>query len=189
MVQRSALAGFGPRGWQQGSRCRRPGQAASLSTPRTAGITARPFCFQEPPPPILFFSLVFYFPSLPFSSSPASQALRIDPVQDRLSCLRMRPIRQLSAGSTPNRFYFHFPGASLLLLRRSRTAGRRPTARGRSGGLDSFLPVPTSPGGLVCRGPCAVPCCLLCPLGKPPIPRREPALALAAGPRRPRRLL
>lgn len=147
MVQRSVLAGFGSHDWHQGSHCSRPGQAASLSTPRTAGITARLICFQEPPHPILFFSLVSYFPSLPFSSSSASQALRIDPVQDRLSCLRMRPIGcQLSAGSTPNRFYFHFPGASLLLLRRSRTAGRRPTARGGSRGLDSFLPVPSSPG-------------------------------------------
>lgn len=31
---------------------------------------------------------------------------------------------------------------------------------------------PPALGGLVCRGVCAVPCCLLCPLGKPLILRR-----------------
>lgn len=86
-VQRSVLAGFWPSGWPQGNHHSRSGQAASMSTSQTTGITACLPSFQDPSHPNLFFSLVSYFPPLLFSSSPASQALCTDPVQDWLSVL------------------------------------------------------------------------------------------------------
>lgn len=174
-MQRSVLAGLGPPGWLQGSHLSRPGQAASLSTPQTAGITACLLCFQDPPHPNYFvFLSCFPFPiSSFFSSSPASQALRTDPLQDRLSILPKDETYLSPAsswGCAKTGFTFISPGASSGLLGRSRTAGRRPTSRGDP--VVWTLPVPTRPRGFGLQRTLRLDLVAssLCPLGKSLIP-------------------
>lgn len=64
-------------------------------------------------------------------------------------------------GPRQDRFYFHFPGARVSTSVKVKDSWAPAHSQGRSRGLDSFLPVPTSPGRSVCRGLCAVPRCLL----------------------------
>lgn len=85
-VQRSVLAGFGPPGWPQGSHRSRQGRWLVCPHRRQHVLTACLLYFQDPSHPNLFLSLVSHFPFL-FISSPASQALCTDPVQDWLSVL------------------------------------------------------------------------------------------------------
>lgn len=165
------LAGTGPPGWPQGSH-RSRGHVAGIFPLQTAGIAVRLLCFQDPPPSYYFLAC-FPFPCLPFGSSPARQTLCIDPVQDWLSCLRTRPTcRQPPAGAVPRQVLLSFA------RRAPRTAGEVKDSwtpvhsQGRSRGLDSFLPVPTSPG-VFCVQRTLRPYLVassLCPLGKPLIP-------------------
>ena len=132
-----------------------------LCAPRAAGVTARLLCCEDPPHPILFFSLVSHFPSLPFSSSPANQARRTEPVQGRLSVLsesRTKFVCNLLVASFHlrprlNRFYFHFPGC-LGLLGRLRTAGRPPPARDSRVVWTHSSHFPPALGSSVCGGLC-----------------------------------
>lgn len=90
-----------------------------------------------------------------------------------LSCLRMRPTcRQLPAGAAPRQVLLSF------LQRVPRTVGEVKDSwapahsRGRSCGLDSFLPIPTSPGvfGLQRTLRLYLVVSFLCALGKPSDP-------------------
>lgn len=109
-MQRSALAGFGPPVWLQGSCRSRPDLAASLPAPQTAGITECLLCFQEPPQPnysVLLARLPFLnasFQFVPYESR-SSQRPCPGPAVCQ-SCLRMRPTRrQLPAGSAPRQVF------------------------------------------------------------------------------------
>ncbi|XP_062053487.1 uncharacterized protein LOC133763745 [Lepus europaeus] len=111
---------------------------------------------------------------LPFTLCPVGRALRTDPGQDGL-CVgprRMSPTcRQLPSGSAPGRVLLSF------LRRAPQTAGEvkgswaSAHSQGRSRGLDSFLPVRASPGGLLLRSRprLHLVACSLCPSGKPGI--------------------
>lgn len=148
--------------------------AAGRCAPKTAGTTARLPLPEACPDSLLFFSLPSPVLSLPFTLSPVGRALRTDPGQDGL-CVgprRMSPTcHQLPSGSAPGRVLLSF------LRRAPQTAGEvkgswaSAHSQGRSRGLDSFLPVRTSPGGLRLRSgpPLHLVVCSLCPSGKPGI--------------------
>lgn len=126
-----------------------------MSTPPTAGITARLFCFQDPSHRTCF-SRLFPISHLSLSVRPLQVRLftLILSRTSYLSCLRMRPTcRQLPAGAArQGRFYFHFSSARLRLLGRSRTAGLRPTAReGPVVWTRSFFQFPPALWCSVCR--------------------------------------
>lgn len=115
-------------------------------------------CFQEPPQSQLFcFSRSSPIPHRFLSVCP----LRVCLFAVTLS--RTRCLSLLSADATYSSpasswvraktgFYFHFPGACLRLLGRSRTAGRRPTAREGPVVWTRSFQFPPALGGLVCRG-------------------------------------
>lgn len=184
MVQRSALAGFGPRGWQQGSRCRGPGQAASLSTPRTAGINCASVLFPRATPSYFLFLACFLFSisSFQFVSCESSSSHR--------SCPGLA-ILSKDATYSPAFSWVHakqvllsFPGSEPPTTEEVKDSWAPAHSQGKvrwSGFVPSRSHQPWRSGlQRTLR-------CTLLPLvsfRKAPIPRREPALAPAAGPRR-----
>lgn len=105
---------------------------------------------------------------------PVGQALRTDPNQDGL-CVgprRMSPTcHQLPSGSAPGRVLLSFLRRAPQTAREVKGSWASAHSQGRSRGLDSFLPVRTSPGGLRLRSgpPLHLVVCSLCPSGKPGI--------------------
>lgn len=150
-VQCSVLAGVRPLRWPQGSPCSTLGQGASPLVPQTTGISARLLCFQELSPP--HYSVCLPFPISSFQFCLCASGTLSRPKMGCLCCLRMRPTcLQLPAGSAPRQVLLSFPWRAPSTMRRSRTAGRRPTAwEGPVVWTRSFQ-FPPALGSSVCRG-------------------------------------
>lgn len=174
-MQHGALVGIRPPGWAQGSH--RSGLAGRLVRLHRRQQLLLHACWMTRSLPSLTIVLLPCLPfPFPFTLSSASQALPTDP---GLAISLSEDATYLSPLSTWVRartgFTFISPARASDCWGGQGQLGVLPkTSQGRSRGLDSFLPVSTSPGGVGRgRGVCSpensatVP---PCPLEKPVIP-------------------
>lgn len=135
----------GSEGWGAG--------VALVSAPQMTGTTASRLPLQASSAQWWFVLLISPLLVWCFHFAPcgvdSSHHRTTDPVATLLGC--HLPVASYLLGLRQLGFYFHFSGARLRLLGRSRTVWAWASCQGRSRGLDSFLLVCASPRGLRLR--------------------------------------
>lgn len=150
-MQRSAQAGAGLRAGRRAAAA--AARVRRLVCPhRRQQVITLPVCFASRSLPVL---LAFSCSSptshlFLFRASPGRQAPRTDPVRDRLSLMSgdaTPGVASVQLGLRPNEVLLSFPRRAPLTPGEVKDSGAPPAhSQGRSRGLESPLPVPTSPG-------------------------------------------